>query len=139
MSGPNGAVHIANPALLSPLTPSCMQVVGVVIADPLYRWAMTPVRAKQRQHDKDVLPDSSQNEDSGGPEAGGNGPAAGGTESLGNADAERAVLRVKQKLEGLEWGEGGARSVAGQVSQLLDEAQDPQRLCRMYAGWAAWM
>lgn len=107
----------------------------MVIADPLYRWAMTPVRAKQRQHENDVLPDSSQGADPSGQEGG--GPVS--SESLGNADAERAVLRVKQKLEGLEWGEGGARSVAGQVSQLLDEAQDPQRLCRMYAGWAAWM
>ena len=59
--------------------------------------------------------------------------------SLINADAERALLRVKHKLEGLEGGEGEARSVEGQVQQLLQEAADPDRLCRMYVGWAAWL
>ena len=27
----------------------------------------------------------------------------------------------------------------GQVQQLLQEAADPDRLCRMYVGWAAWL
>ena len=41
----------------------------------------------------------------------------------------------------LPWlaGEGEARSVEGQVQQLLLDAQDPDKLCRMYAGWAAWL
>ena len=36
-------------------------------------------------------------------------------------------------------GEGDARGVEGQVRQLLAEAQDPELLCRMYAGWAPWL
>ena len=36
-------------------------------------------------------------------------------------------------------GEGEARSVEGQVQQLLLDAQDPDKLCRMYVGWAAWL
>ena len=39
----------------------------------------------------------------------------------------------------LHAGEGEARSVEGQVQQLLQEAADPDRLCRMYVGWAAWL
>lgn len=99
---------------------------------------------------------------------------------LANADAERTLLRVKQKLEGVEagerryvlccavlgWpgvchvmpppvvlaglrrqhvlcfsantGEGEARGVGGQVQQLLADAQDPDKLCRLYIGWQAW-
>ncbi len=63
----------------------------------------------------------------------------GDSTELGNADAERAVLRVKQKLEGVDGDEGEPRGVEGQVQALLQEAQDPERLCRMYVGWAAYM
>ena len=44
---------------------------------------------------------------------------------------------AKQKLEGRESGE--FRGVEGQVQQLLQDAQDPEKLCRMFAGWAAWV
>jgi hypothetical protein len=128
----------------------------------------------------------------------------GAGEGIANADAKRTLLRVKQKLEGLDggevlashfdlssahlqlhcsailltwpvmslcnlprkllqgasvpctasrWeiqagrqqlscmgpGEGEAKSVEGQVQQLLQEAQDPDRLCRMFVGWASWL
>ena len=36
-------------------------------------------------------------------------------------------------------GEGEAKSVEGQVQQLLQEAQDPDRLCRLFVGWAPWL
>lgn len=35
-------------------------------------------------------------------------------------------------------GEGEARGVGGQVQQLLADAQDPDKLCRLYIGWQAW-
>lgn len=35
-------------------------------------------------------------------------------------------------------GEGEARGVEGQVQQLLADAQDPDKLSRMYIGWQAW-
>ena len=55
----------------------------------------------------------------------------------GNEDATRALLRVKQKLDGYE--EGELRSVEGQVQQLIHDAQDPERLCAMFPGWAPWL
>ena len=99
---------------------------------------------------------------------------------LANADAERALLRIKHRLDGIDTGEklvplpsvrliklsekhlcmgfcthavaqrpsvytchtaggGEARTVEGQVQQLLQEAQDPDRLCRMFPGWAPWL
>lgn len=36
-------------------------------------------------------------------------------------------------------GEGEARGVEGQVQQLLADAQDPEKLSKMYVGWAAWL
>ena len=62
--------------------------------------------------------------------------AAAATQHLAvqNADAERALLRVRQKLDGVEGGE--PRSIEGQVQQLVQEARDPDKLCVMYPGWA---
>lgn len=79
---------------------------------------------------------------------GGDGPR------LINADAQRALMRIKQKLAGTEhgaWrvcavytdhgctGDGEAVGVEGQVRQLLSDAADPDLLCRMYVGWAPWL
>ena len=36
-------------------------------------------------------------------------------------------------------GEGEARGVEGQVRQLLQDAMDPDKLCRMYVGWCSWL
>ena len=55
----------------------------------------------------------------------------------GNLDAERALVRVAAKLDGYEGAE--LRTVAGQVQQLLQDAQDPDLLCALYPGWAPWV
>jgi ataxia telangiectasia mutated family protein len=64
---------------------------------------------------------------------------AGGSAGTGNVntDAERTLLRIKLKLQGYEYGE--ALNVHGQVNQLIQEAQDPERLCKMFPGWAPWV
>lgn len=49
--------------------------------------------------------------------------------------AERALLRLKQKLQGIE--EGSTTSVEGQVSMLIQEATDPANLSRLFNGWQA--
>ena len=95
------------------LTPPPLQVVSVMIADPLYKWAMSPIKAKQRQQERplqgggggadgeaeELLADTSALPAAAG---GGNNAAAVAADAIGNADAERAVLRVRQKLEGVE-------------------------------------
>ena len=87
-----------------------LPVLKVFIHDPLYKWALTPLGAQQRQ--KDFLmggDDSSPGEGAGGPQpapAGIAPDAVGSTDTtIANADAERALLRLKQKLAGLEGGE----------------------------------
>ncbi|KAI5683411.1 hypothetical protein M9H77_04639 [Catharanthus roseus] len=100
-----------------------LTIVEVFIHDPLYKWALSPLKALQRQKetDYDLGTSLSGSED----------------EYEGNKDAARALLRVKQKLDGYE--EGEMRSVHGQVQQLIQDAIDPDRLCQMFPGWGAWM
>ena len=99
-----------------------LTIIEVFIHDPLYRWALSPVKALTLQSDKHLLGEGIDREDDG---------------KGWNADAERAILRVRAKLEGLETGE--RTNVEGQVQKLLREAQDPDRLCKMYCGWGAWL
>ncbi|KAK4479334.1 hypothetical protein RD792_014846 [Penstemon davidsonii] len=101
-----------------------LTIIEVFIHDPLYKWALSPLKAMQRQKDIDDdldadLEDSDEDE------------------YEGNKDAARALLRVKQKLDGYEDGE--MRSVHGQVQQLVQDAIDPDRLCHMFPGWGAWL
>lgn len=50
-----------------------------------------------------------------------------------NKVAERVLLRLRQKLQGVE---GGVQlSVVGQVNQLIQEARDPLNLSKLFAGW----
>ncbi|KAK2442878.1 serine/threonine-protein kinase ATM [Trifolium repens] len=100
-----------------------LTIVEVFIHDPLYKWALSPLKALQRQKEMDVDLDTSLEE----PE----------NEYEGNKDAARALLRVKQKLDGYEDGE--MRSTHGQVQQLIQDAIDSERLCQMYPGWGAWL
>ncbi|KAK6920707.1 Phosphatidylinositol 3-/4-kinase, catalytic domain [Dillenia turbinata] len=100
-----------------------LTIVEVFIHDPLYKWALSPLKALQRQKEMD---DESETSLEGSQD-----------EFEGNKDATRALLRVKQKLDGYEGGE--MRSVHGQVQQLIQDAIDPERLCQLYPGWGAWL
>ncbi|TYJ98545.1 serine/threonine-protein kinase ATM isoform X1 [Cucumis melo var. makuwa] len=146
-----------------------LTIVEVFIHDPLYKWALSPLKALQRQkvttakvlivsygHDSgsfshvilgrhlDLETDDDLETSLEGSE----------DEYEGNKDAARALLRVKQKLDGYEDGE--MRSVHGQssettvvtlipppkkrqVQQLIQDAIDPDRLCHMFPGWGAWL
>lgn len=50
-----------------------------------------------------------------------------------NKVAERVLLRLQQKLQGVE--EGVQLSVSGQVYHLIQEARDPKNLSRLFPGW----
>ncbi|XP_055826815.1 serine/threonine-protein kinase ATM isoform X2 [Solanum dulcamara] len=101
-----------------------LTIIEVFIHDPLYKWALSPLKALQRQKETDddmeTSLEGSQQDD-----------------YEGNKDAARALMRVKQKLDGYE--EGEMRSVHGQVQQLIHDAIDPDRLCHMFPGWGAWL
>lgn len=100
-----------------------LTIIEVFIHDPLYKWALSPLKALQRQKetDEDETSDVESPED----------------ENEGNKDATRALMRVKKKLEGYE--EGEMRSIQGQVQQLIQDAVDSERLCQMFPGWGSWL
>lgn len=75
-------------------------LLQVFIHDPLYKWALTPLGAQKRQNDE-----LREGEGPGGVSGTEAVAVAEGSGTLANADAERTLLRVKQKLEGLEAGE----------------------------------
>ena len=56
-----------------------------------------------------------------------------GNKQNNNSMAERALLRVNQKLNGVE--EECALSVEGQVNLLIQQATDPARLSCLFDGW----
>lgn len=47
--------------------------------------------------------------------------------------ADRVVLRVRQKLAGVE--DGFPRTVSEQVAALLQQATDTANLSRLFPGW----
>ncbi|KAK7317181.1 hypothetical protein RJT34_01188 [Clitoria ternatea] len=100
-----------------------LTIVEVFIHDPLYKWALSPLKALQRQKEMDDDLEASLEENQ--------------NDYQGNKDATRALLRVKQKLDGYEDGE--MRSIHGQVQQLIQDAIDSERLCQMFPGWGAWL
>ncbi|GMQ10316.1 hypothetical protein CsSME_00053368 [Camellia sinensis var. sinensis] len=100
-----------------------LTIVEVFIHDPLYKWALSPLKALQLQKETDDYLETSLEDSQ--------------EEYEGNKDAARALMRVKQKLDGYE--EGEMRSMHGQVQQLIQDAIDPDRLCQMFPGWGAWL
>ncbi|OQR87194.1 phosphatidylinositol kinase (PIK-5) [Achlya hypogyna] len=99
-------------------------ILEVFIHDPLYNWTLSPVKALRMQQESqlpmnkhgDVMPE----------------------ENMADA-ASRALLRVKQKLQGYEDPTGDAMSVEGQVKRLIHVARDPHNLCKLYPGWGPWL
>jgi len=103
---------------------SLLTLVEVLIHDPITKWTMTREKANRRQAGTadEVDADDAPRE-----------------QGVTNADAERALLRVRQKLSGQDGADGEVRSVAAQVQALLQEAQDRDRLCVLFHGWAPWV
>ena len=57
----------------------------------------------------------------------------GETQENVNKLAERVLLRLHQKLQGVE--DGVQLSLSGQVNHLIQEARNPKNLARLFPGW----
>lgn len=129
-------------------------ILEVTVHDPLYRWVLTPIQAREKQAGRDGDFVESDDEDGGdgaaaaAPYRGGRGgggaaaaaaaaPAAGATATTAADSAERVLMRIQQKVEGYE--DGGLLSVEGQVSFLIRQATDPDNLAKLYVGWQSWL
>ncbi len=113
----------------------------VLLYDPLYIWTMSPHKAIALQQRRDRNdPDASELNATATDLPDGETTFKGQDSNDGtevNKVAERVVLRLRQKLQGVE--DGVAMSVKGQVNRLIQEATDPKNLCRIFPGWQPWL
>lgn len=66
-----------------------------------------------------------------------NKSSASDDENSVNKMAERVLVRLRQKIDGVE--DGTVLSVKGQVNHLIREATDERNLSRLYHGWQPWL
>ncbi len=123
-----------------------LTVLEVLLHDPLYKWGLTLVQATRRQKESSTKGEVAE---TGGVTGATGASTVGGMDGddvdalvgvvgnalVGTADANRTLLQIKQKLEGLEGNDSAVRSVEGQVAHLFTEAMDPENLSRHYIGW----
>lgn len=53
--------------------------------------------------------------------------------------AERALLRLEEKLDGKHISRSEITTVEGHVEILINEATNMQNLCRLFHGWQAYL
>ncbi|XP_077976961.1 serine-protein kinase ATM-like [Glandiceps talaboti] len=116
-----------------------LTIVEVLLYDPLYVWTLSPIKAIQLQQTK-ADPDVSElNITTAGERdlLDGAGDSNETNTEESNKMAERVLLRLQQKLKGVE--EGVVVSVSGQINRLIQEARDPKNLCKLFPGWQSWI
>lgn len=111
-------------------------LLQVLLHDPLYQWTLSPLKALHLQRRTE------QGEDTSLHSTVANGDIfqthrGGGSSPDLNKMAERVLIRLQEKLEGIE--DGVPLSVSGQVNHLIQEATDPENLCALFPGWQPWI
>ena len=130
---------------------SILTLLEVLLYDPLYVWAVTPKKAaavqeKQRNKRRSAQPAVPEVADESGKINKSilshlrlylfdlfHALVDNGQDSQGNESAKRTLVRLGQKLKGVE--KGTPLSVAGQVNLLIQQARDPAHLCTIFHGW----
>lgn len=113
-----------------------LTIVEVLLYDPLFDWTMNPLKAFYlQQHDEQAELNATLNPTPGGDEIETHRKAS-DSQSF-NKVAERVLLRLQEKLKGVE--DGTVLSVGGQVNLLIQQAMDPKNLSRLFPGWQAWV
>uniref|UniRef100_UPI0037E93D82 serine-protein kinase ATM n=1 Tax=Semicossyphus pulcher TaxID=241346 RepID=UPI0037E93D82 len=112
-----------------------LTIVEVLLYDPLFDWTMNPLKAFYLQHDEQQELNATLSSTMGGEDMD-NHRKSSDSQSF-NKVAERVLLRLQEKLKGVE--EGTVLSVGGQVNLLIQQAMDPKNLSRLFPGWQAWV
>jgi len=138
-------------------TTSLVTILEVFLHDPLYRFMLSPIRARKKQNwaeeDGDGEGEEEDREGEGEGEGEGRsddagGKVEGGFEGKGEEEEEeegvtgRALNRIRAKLGGFEAGGVGAgesMSVSAQVALLINEATSKENLSKLFQGWAPWV
>ncbi|KAL3277397.1 hypothetical protein HHI36_012746 [Cryptolaemus montrouzieri] len=102
-----------------------MAILGVLLYDPLYSWTVSAAEATKRQ--RGSLDETGSYART--------SPQAYETDISVNTTAERALLRLKAKLHGIE--DGTPMSIEHQVGVLIHQAMDPVNLSKLFCGWQA--
>ncbi|XP_029027107.1 serine-protein kinase ATM isoform X2 [Betta splendens] len=112
-----------------------LTIVEVLLYDPLFDWTMNPLKAFHLQHDEQQELNATLGSTMGG-DVIDNQCKSSDSQSF-NKVAERVLLRLQEKLKGVE--EGTVLSIGGQVNLLIQQAMDPKNLSRLFPGWQAWV
>jgi ataxia telangiectasia mutated family protein len=117
-----------------------LTILSAIVSDPLYKWSVSPVKARRRQAQEDEeeaeQPHGVEDTDFVSASAGGSLSS----KEEHNKAAQQAVAKIDEKLKGFEDGTSGEQqSVEGQVQLLITTARDQDNLCQMYSGWAPWI
>lgn len=117
-----------------------LTVVEVLLHDPMFNWALTPEEVLREQlasskNEADIFEsDLSRSLD----ESAADEVARKVNKDInGSAEAQRALNRISEKLDGLEGTE--RLSVEAHVARLVDEAQAFHVVAAVYPGWAPWL
>lgn len=137
--GTEGAFTAAAEATMSVLRENAstiMSVLSAVVSDPLYKWSISPVKARQLQQDNDnseILREKAISLSS-------NDQTLLTSKDNENDAAILALAKVREKIQGYEEGLLGERqSIEGQVQFLINSATDNDNLCVLFPGWAPWL
>eukprot|EP00043_Microstomoeca_roanoka_P019528 m.221775 g.221775 ORF g.221775 m.221775 type:complete len:3224 (+) comp17013_c0_seq1:75-9746(+) len=99
-------------------------ILEVFVHDPLSTWKLTHDKAKAVQKEQDTTFETTVD-------------ASAVTESVEENEAQKVLIKVRQKLSGFH--DGIQLSVQGHVGALIQEATDEHRLSRLFEGWQAWV
>jgi ataxia telangiectasia mutated family protein len=113
-----------------------LTILSAVVADPLYRWNLSPVEAGRRQTtiDEEMEAQYVVDHDVNG------GFADMSSKEDQNKEGTKTIAHINEKLLGYEDSTSGEQQgVEGQVQLLINSARDPDNLCEMYHGWAPWV
>jgi ataxia telangiectasia mutated family protein len=122
-------------------------ILEVLLYDPLYDWTVSTAEANKRQKDEHDGSEMSNVSMYGGRDEGGfRGTWVFLREEFKrffllstdvNVTAERALLRLKAKLQGTE--SGKSTTVEDQVGTLIQQAVNPSNLCKLFHGWQPYL
>lgn len=148
-TGTEGLFTVACEKTLSVLkhnSSALLTILSAIVSDPLYRWNISPVKARQRQRLSDKDEQDNLNEDECAELVQLKGSSTTGQASsknendIENEAAAQAIAKVQEKLQGYEDGTAGEQqSVEGQIQLLINSARDRDNLCEMFHGWAPWI
>lgn len=113
-----------------------LTILSAVVADPLYKWSVSPVEGMRRQTlENDDSVSENVNVSSKG-EAMRNDQGSDIPDDK-NEMGKKALAKINDKLQGYEESTSGEQQgIEGQVQLLINSARDVDNLCRMYPGWS---